>query len=109
MAQLHAATGELNALAGHANPCAPDPSLGDELWDDEVRGAHRDGKTDPLSAADDRRVDPDDLAARVDERATGVAGIERGVRLDHGVDDAPTLRPHGAAERTHDPRRDGGR
>jgi hypothetical protein len=47
-------------------------------------------------------IHTDYLAARVDERPSGVAGIERGVRLDHAVDQPSAFRPHGASKRAHD-------
>ena len=44
-----------------------------------------------------RRVDADHFAARVDQRAAGVAGIERGVGLNDVVDQPPGLRAQRAA------------
>ena len=45
-------------------------------------------ETDALGAANHRRVDADDAAARVDQRAAGNAGIERRVGLDHALQHA---------------------
>src|SRR5215213_10247899 len=58
--------------------------LGDELLD----GAGRDGEADAdvaaalAAAGGDLGVDADDLAVLVEQRAAGVAGVERGVGLD---------------------------
>jgi len=48
-------------------------------------------------------VHADHLAFRAHQRAARVSRIERRVRLDHVVDEAPGLRAHGAAQRAHDP------
>ena len=40
---------------------------------------------EPAGAGADRGVDADDLAGEVDQRAAGVAGVDRGVGLDRGV------------------------
>src|SRR5919204_1274890 len=47
-------------------------------------------------------VDPDDVPRPVGERAAGVAGIERGVGLDHVVDDSSALRRQRSPERGDD-------
>ena len=50
-----------------------------------AREVARDGEADALVAAglaEDRGVDADQLAARVDQRAAGVARVDRGVGLD---------------------------
>lgn len=44
---------------------------------------NRDGKTDTLSAGGNSGVDTDDFSSRVDEGATGIAGIDRSVGLKH--------------------------
>src|SRR2546430_13562258 len=57
--------------------------------------AHR--ERDVLAVADDREHDTDDAALRVDRRASGVAGVRGGVRLDelprHARHDAARHRP----------------
>ena len=60
-----------------------------------------------MRGQDDGGVHADDLAARIHERASGVAGIQRCIRLDDIVHEAARLRAHGATQRTHHPRRDG--
>src|SRR6185369_139775 len=94
--ELHAATRELDRLATHADRRATHAPFANELRNDELRRADRHGETDALCAADDRGVDAHDFTPRVNERSARVAGIERGVGLDDGVDDATGLRAHRA-------------
>ena len=72
------------------------------------REVARHGEADPLVAAGlavDRGVDPDQLAARVDQRAAGVAGVDRGVGLDEVL--VVATRPfEAAAGRADDAERD---
>ncbi len=56
----------------------------------------------PCAAQDHGGVDADHVAARVDQRPAGVAGIERRVGLQHVVEQAAGLRAHRAAERADD-------
>src|SRR5690606_4959377 len=58
----------------------------------------------------DRRVHADDAAGQVDERAARVAGVDRRVRLDEGLERGlglPSQDPDRAALRADDPGRDG--
>src|SRR5260370_31012496 len=55
---------------------------------DQLGAVDRDGEADSLRGQDDRGVDADNLAARVDQRSARVAGIECGVGLDDVVDQA---------------------
>ena len=73
-------------LEGDADGAADNLVLGsDEIvvdWNDGI-GGH--GKADALVAGGlrvDRGVDADDLAIHVDQRAAGVAGIDRRIGLD---------------------------
>src|SRR5580658_9702207 len=57
----------------------------DQLVHDAVRHVHRDGEADAdvaAAARQNRGVDADQLAAQIDQRAAGVARIDRGVGLD---------------------------
>ncbi len=61
------------------------------LSSDLVHRAHRDVDRNrkrephvPAGAREDQRVDADDLAPEIEQRAAGVARIDRGVRLDVG-------------------------
>ena len=52
---------------------------------DDAHHVGGNGKADALRAAgarEDRGVDPDQLARHVDQRAAGIAGIDRGIGLD---------------------------
>ncbi len=92
----------------------------DDLRHDPARQACRDREADALiaaRAAEDRGVDPHDLAGGVDQRPAGVAGVDGGVGLDEvlesgdaevaaagGADDAERDRlthPEGVADREH--------
>ena len=66
-------------------------------------GVAGDGKADALRAPDHRGVDADDLAARGHQRPAGIAGIERGVGLDHVLDQPAAARA--ASGRAPRPRR----
>ena len=80
-----------------------------DLRDDVLDGVGRNGEPDPdvagrarSRAVLDLRVDADDLAARVEQRAARVAGIDRGVGLDHVVDREAVRSGDEALERAHD-------
>src|SRR6185437_1780782 len=75
-------------------------SRGDDLLHDGVRQVDRD--REPVTGVVtgrtlDRGVDPDDLTAHVDERAAGVARVDRGIRLNEVLDAA--IRRPGKAHR----------
>src|SRR5689334_3265399 len=58
---------------GRAGPCHLD----------EVRGgSDRDREPEPLGVAGRRGVDPDDVAADVEQRTAAVAGVDRRIGLD---------------------------
>ena len=57
-----------------------------QLLDDRLGVVDRDREADVLGIVDDRRVDADDLAVGVDQRAAGVAGVDGGVGLDQAVE-----------------------
>src|SRR3546814_20233312 len=57
----------------------------DDLVDGIFHHVDRDGEADAdiaAAAAQDRRIDADQLALRVDQGAAGIAGIDGGVGLD---------------------------
>src|SRR5262245_46295814 len=56
-----------------------------ELRSDLFGHVDRDRESDSLSRSDDRRVDTHDLAFCVDERATAVARVDRGIGLNEIV------------------------
>ena len=79
-----------------------------DLVEDRARHVRRHGEADADVAAgraDDRGVDPDQLAAQVHERAAGVARVDRGVGLDEVL--VAFGREPAAAERADDAGGDG--
>src|SRR5262245_35501556 len=56
-----------------------------ELRSDLFGHVDRNGESDSLSRSDDRRVDTHDLTFCVDERATAVARVDRGIGLNEIV------------------------
>ena len=85
----------------------------DDLRRDRLDGVdrHREPDADVAARAGvagrDLRVDADHVAARVEQRAAGVALVQGGVGLDHVVDRVAVRRADDALERAHDPGRDG--
>ena len=66
-------------------PAAGDLAVSDDLLEHVARERNRDGETDALRAAalgENRAVDPDQVSARVDQCAAGVAGVDRRIGLD---------------------------
>ena len=75
----------IHVLNGDADPAAADLLVLLELVDDTFGHAARDGEADTLTAGDDGRVHPDNLAFHVDQGAAAVAGVDGGVRLEEVV------------------------
>ena len=96
-----------DGLAGNADEAAPHPAVPDQFAQHDLRGIAGDRKADALRAHDDRGVDADHVAMRGDQRPARIAGIERGVGLDHVLDQAAGLRTQRAAERGDHARGDG--
>ena len=69
----------------HAEPTASYMSLLLQLRSNFFGHVDRDGESDALSRGDDRRVDTDDLSFGVDERATAVPRVDRGIGLNEIV------------------------
>jgi len=95
-------------LHGEPGVAPDDAAVLHEVVEHLVRHGRRDGEADPLVAAaarEDRRVDADHLAARVDQRPARVAGVDGGVGLDEVfvVGEAEVA----AADGTDDPHRHG--
>ena len=90
--------------AGDPEVGAADAAVGDQRGDDPLRGrGHRDREAEPDPG--DGGVDADQPSAAVGERAAGVAGVERGVGLDHVVDHPHAAAGAGRAARGRAPRR----
>ena len=107
MEALRMPPGELDRLADHADVAAPNASVPNETRRDKLRRVRRDRETNSLRASDDRRVDADDLGARVHQRSSGVSRIQRRIRLNDAIDETARLRAHRAAQRAHDAGSDG--
>src|SRR5581483_4148654 len=72
-------------LDANAEPAAPRLAVLAKLVEHGQRGIGRHGKTDADRAAgrrDDRRVDADDFAVEIEQRATGIAAVDGGVGLN---------------------------
>ena len=69
--------------------------------------AARHRKAQSLGEGDDRRIDADDAPARIQERATGVAWIDRRRMLNDVLDEPPIAAAHAAFECADDAGRDG--
>ena len=88
-----------------------DLARGQQLADHGLDGVRGDGEADPNvavagAAGLDLRVDPDHLAARVEQRAPAVAVVDRRIGLDHVVDRVPVRRPDVPLEGADDAGRD---
>ena len=94
-------------VAGDADVGAAEPALAHQRADDPPRRrVDRNGEAEP--DAGDGGVDPDDAARAVGERAARVARVERGVGLDHVLDD-PRRRAGPGRQRAAERRDDTGR
>ena len=89
-------------IAGNAEPGAAHAAVLQDLRQHVLGGVGGDREADALRAHDDRGVDADHLAARVDERPAGIAGIEGRIGLDDVADQAAVLRAQRAADRADD-------
>ena len=90
---------ERELLRGDADIGPPHPAVPHQFAEHEIGRVRRNREADALRAHDDRGVDADNLAVRGDQRTAGIAGIERGVGLDHVVDQPARARPQRAPER----------
>ena len=79
-------------------PGADHPAVVNQLRHHFLDKVCRDRKADAPRVGNDRSGNPNDVAATVDQRATGVAGIDRGVRLQQRL----RQRPRSAREHTID-------
>src|SRR5690606_6356436 len=69
-----------------------------QILEEGAHVARGNGEADAVAAPgarEDRRVDPDDVPARADERATRISWIDRRVRLDQAPDRASPERRTG--------------
>ncbi len=85
-------------LAAEAEVAAAHPALPEDGRRHDGDGVRGYREAESLGLADHRRVHADDAAARVDERASRIAGVEGGVGLDDVVDQ-PCRRDRGTSGR----------
>jgi hypothetical protein len=101
----HRLVGGGNADAGRRHP-----ALGDDLRHDAVDRVDGDGKADAgvgAGGGEDGGVDPDDAAGGVEQGPARIAGIDRGVGLDHVGDLAARRGRQAAGQRADHARRQG--
>ncbi len=75
----------VDRLNGHAEPTARDVPGADELAQHFFESIGGNGETDAAPIRVDGRVDADHFTLEVEERASAVAGVDRGVGLDEIV------------------------
>ncbi len=90
-----------NRLRRDTDVAAADPSIAQQAAGHELRRVDSDGKADSLGRQNRRRVHAHNTPRRIHQRPAGIAGIERGIRLNHVVDQAPGISPQGAPQRAH--------
>src|SRR5262249_36770406 len=98
MESCHAAQ-ERHVLTGDAKVTASNPSITEERRKNRDDGADRHREAESLPSRNDCRVYPAERTITCDQRSTGIAWIERGIRLDDLINQSPRTRPKRAAER----------
>src|SRR5690349_15148965 len=98
--------GDDRLLALDANPGPPHAPMLEYLGQHVKCGIARNRETDALGTQNDGSVDADYAAFPVDQRATRIAGIKRGVSLDHIIDEPSVARSERAPDCAHDTCRD---
>src|SRR4029453_15098465 len=93
----------VDGLVDDAHVRARQLLAGDRLLHDRASDVDRDGEADAVRIGGDGRVDADDVGPGVEQRATRIAGVDRGVGLDEVVEvlvavgrDRPALGRHDA-------------
>ena len=93
----------LDGRKGHAEQGVLGHLAGAQLVDHRLRRIDGDGEADVLGLPGDRGVDADDVALEVEQRAAGVARVDRGVGLQEvgevlavGLGEAAVLGRHDA-------------
>jgi hypothetical protein len=75
-----------DVLRHETEPPPDDVAVGENLLGDTAHQVHRDGETDTLGTArgavEHGGVDADEIAARIDQGAAGIAEIDGCIRLD---------------------------
>jgi hypothetical protein len=104
----HHALQEGNGLAGDTDIAPTYAAVANQARGNELGGVDGDGKADALGGLNNGRVDADDLATRVQQRPTRIAGVQGSVGLDDVFDQPSGARWKGATEGAHHARGDRG-
>ena len=86
----------------HAKPRTPDAPIAHDARRDPTAVSMPIAKQFPAPAGFRRRIDPDHSAGARHQRATGIAGVQRRVSLDHALQGASRGRAQGASQRAHE-------
>src|SRR5205085_4384269 len=86
-------------LPADADVAATNPTVLDQPTGDIFGRVHGDGETNPLGRQDHGRVHAYHFSARVDQRAAGIARIQRGIGLENVVHEPAGLGTERPAER----------
>jgi hypothetical protein len=84
---------------------AADAAVLDQVLRNAARGVDRNREADAGSGSagrEDRAVDADYLAVRIEQRAAGISAVDGGIGLNGFVDESGVAGLHGAAERADD-------
>ena len=100
----HHARRNRHRRAGHADIGTAHPAMGEQLADDPFCRIDSGGKANRLGLRDHRRVDADDPSLGVDQRAAGIARIERRIGLNDIVHQPAGCCAQGAPQRRDDAR-----
>src|SRR2546422_4625179 len=98
----HDSARKRNVLSGKTYITATDLTVANQPAGNELGSVNRGSKGDPLGRHNHRRVDPNNFSSRVDQRSTRIAGIERGIRLNHIVHQSAGLGAQRTPERAYD-------
>src|SRR5919106_3641087 len=102
----HKASMERNILSSNPDITPSDDTVPNEAPRNELRGIDGDGKTNPLRRPNDRRIHADDLATGGDQRPSGIARVQCGIRLNEVIDQSSGPRSERSTQRADYPRRD---
>src|SRR5436309_12413422 len=95
------ASWERYRLPAYPDIAAPDLPVLDEPARDKFCRVDADGKADALRRQYDRGVDADHLSARRHQRSPRITGIQRGIGLNHVIDQPTGRRSERASKRAH--------
>src|ERR1700686_288270 len=94
-----------NRLCRDADVTATDTPIAEQAAGNEFCSIDPNRETDSLCRQNRRRINSDNLATRVDERAAGVSRVQGGVGLNDILDQATRVRAQRSSERADHARR----